>query len=639
MSVYEALKRTIGKDPDTIIVFDESRALTAKEFDRLINTIAAMLPESAKRIGVMMDHSVELIAAIFAVLKSGAAYIPAEPSFPQERIAYMMKEAQADCIITNTTYRNSVKELQKIIVDSGIPINENATVPDKDIDQNSLAYILYTSGSTGKPKGVSVTHKNILHYVNAFQNEFHPDESDIMLQYSVCSFDIFVEEVFTTLLSGTTLAIPSDDDKSSIEKLMKYIDKNKVTMLSGFPYLLQEMNGSDGIPSSLRLLISGGDVIRKSYVDQLVDKVAIYNTYGPSETTVCATYYNCSAGYALEDGTYPVGKDVKGASIKILDENGEEAPNGQLGEICIFGGGVSQGYIGDRAEENKAFVTLENGERMYRSGDLGYVLPDGNLAFVRRKDTQVMILGKRVEADEVQSVILSYPGIHQAAVVPYTDSNNLSYLVAYVVPENNCFSLTALKEYMKTYLTEFMIPEFFVTLDKFPLTVNGKLDKDSLPVPKRIEVKNAKIHDLDLLLDWRMEVLSRVFSEEFKSLTAEQIETIRENNRKYYLSEMPSGGHIACFAYSGTEIVGCGGVCVYDEMPSPDNLGGKCAYLMNIYTRQEYRHQGIATRVVEHLIAEVKARSIEKIYLETSADGEQMYRKLGFKDMKGYMKL
>ena len=379
-------------------------------------------------------------------------------------------------------------------------------------------------------------------------------------------------------------------------------------MLSGFPYLLQEMNGLDSIPNSLRVLISGGDALRQSYVDRLVDKVTVYNTYGPSETTVCASYYNCSNGHALEDGTYPVGKAVEDASIKILDDNGKEAPRGEIGEICIFGGGVSQGYIGDRAEENKAFVTLDNGGRMYRSG-------------------------------EVQSVILGYPDIHQAAVVPYTDSGNLSYLVAYIVPENDRFDLTALKEYMTMYLTEFMIPEFFVTLKSLPLTVNGKLDKDSLPVPKRIEVKNAKIQDLDLLLDWRMEVLSHVFNEEFKSLTAEQIETIRENNRRYYLSEMPSGGHIACFAYSGTEIVGCGGICIYEEMPSPDNLGGKCAYLMNIYTRQEYRHHGIATRVVEHLIAEAKARSIDKIYLETSADGERMYRKLGFKDMKGYMKL
>ncbi|MBQ6412002.1 MAG: amino acid adenylation domain-containing protein [Ruminococcus sp.] len=639
MGVYHALKKAIEKNLDKTIIFDEVRPLTAKEFDLLINTIAVLLPESARRIGVMMDHSVEMIAAIFAVLKSGAAYIPVEPSFPRERIAYMMEEAQADCIITNTKYREMVKAFSKIIVDSGMTINENADLPAKDMEENSLAYILYTSGSTGKPKGVSVTHKNLLHYVSAFQEEFYPNENDIMLQYSVCSFDIFVEEVFTTLLSGAALAIPSDDDKSSIEGLMKFIDNHHVTMLSGFPYLLQEMNGLESIPKSLRLLISGGDVIRQSYVDRLVDKVTVYNTYGPSETTVCASYYNCSNGHALEDGTYPVGKAVEGASVKILDENGKEASRGEIGEICIFGGGVSQGYIGDRAEENKAFVTLENGERMYRSGDLGYLMPDGNLAFVRRKDTQVMILSKRVEADEVQSVILGYPDIHQAAVVPYTDSGNLSYLVAYIVPENDRFDLTALKEYMTMYLTEFMIPEFFVTLDKLPLIVNGKLDKDSLPVPKRVEVKNVKIQDIDLLLDWRMEVLSHVFSEEFKSLTAEQIETIRENNRRYFLSEIPSGGHIACFVYRDGEIVGCGGVCIYDEMPSPDNLGGKCAYLMNIYTRPEYRHQGIATRVVEHLIAEAKARSIEKIYLETSADGERMYRRLGFKDMKGYMKL
>ena len=639
MGVYDALKKAIEKNPDKTIVFDVNRTLTAKEFDLLINTIAVLLPESTRRIGVMMDHSVEMIAAIFAVLKRGAAYIPVEPSFPQERVAYMMEEAQADCIITNTKHREIVKAFPKIIVDSGITINENADLPAKDMEENNLAYILYTSGSTGKPKGVSVTHANILHYVKAFQEEFHPNKNDIMLQYSVCSFDIFVEEVFTMLLSGAALAIPSDDDKSSIERLMKFIDDNKVTMLSGFPYLLQEMNGLDSIPKSLRLLISGGDVIRKSYVDQLVDQVPIYNTYGPSETTVCATYYNCSNGYALEDGTYPVGKAVQGTSINILDEVGKEVMDGEIGEICIFGGGVSQGYISDRAEENKAFVTLDNGERMYRSGDLGYLLPDGNLAFVRRKDTQVMILGKRVEADEVQNVILGYPDIHQAAVVPHTDSGNLSYLVAYIVPENDRFDLTALKEYMTMYLTEFMIPEFFVTLDKLPLTVNGKLDKDSLPVPKRVEVKNVKIQDIDLLLDWRMEVLSHVFSDEFKSLTAEQIETIRENNRRCFLSEIPSGGHIACFVYRDGEIVGCGGVCIYDEMPSPDNLGGKCAYLMNIYTRPEYRHQGIATRVAEHLIAEAKARKIEKIYLETSADGERMYRKLGFKDMKGYMKL
>ena len=168
MGVYDALKKAIEKNPDKTIVLDKNRTLTAKEFDRLIDTIAVMLPAGANRIGVMMDHSVEMIASIFAVLKSGAAYIPVEPTFPQERIAYMMEEAQADCIITNTKHREIVKAFPKIIVDSGITINQNADLPTKDMEENSLAYILYTSGSTGKPKGVSVTHKNLLHYVSAF---------------------------------------------------------------------------------------------------------------------------------------------------------------------------------------------------------------------------------------------------------------------------------------------------------------------------------------------------------------------------------------------------------------------------------------------------------------------------------------
>lgn len=639
MDIYAEFRNVIRQNPDRVLVFDNKRKLTAEEFDKLTDSIAVKLPENVNRVGIMMDHSVEMIAAIFAVLKTGAAYVPVEPFFPIERIGYMMKEAEVGCIITNSEYTDKVSDIPKIIVDKGFAINTYAPDTHKEASGDSLAYILYTSGSTGKPKGVAVTHGNVLHYVNAFQNEFQPNVNDIMLQYSVCSFDIFVEEVFTTLLSGAALAIPSDEDKNSIERLMQYVDKNKVTIISGFPYLLQDMNSLKAIPKTLRLLISGGDVIRKSYVTNLVDKITVYNTYGPSETTVCAAYYNCSKGETLEDGTYPVGKAIKGTSIKILGENSGEVRKGEVGEICILGGGVSQGYIGSRTEENKAFVTLENGERMYRSGDLGCVLPDGNLAFIRRKDTQVMILGKRVEADEVQNVILEYPDIYQAVVVPYTDSKNLSYLVAYIVPKNDNFDLTALREYMTMYLTSFMIPEFFVVLDKLPLTENGKLDKDSLPVPKKVEIRNADIQELDLLLDWRMEVLRNVFSEEFNTLSKKEIEAIYENNRRYYLNHLESGEHIACFAELDGEIVGCGGVCIYDEMPSPDNIGGKCAYLMNIYTRQEYRRQGIAAKTVEHLIKECKARLIEKIYLETSADGEKMYRQLGFKDMKGYMKL
>ncbi len=478
-TIIEKFMAQVNENKDALAVFDNERNLSRKELLLLADTIAARLPKGCKRVGIMMNHSVEMIASIFAALRAGAAYIPVEPFFPKERIRYMMEEAEVSVLITNREYADRFPELTNIIVDKGLAIEETA-VGDTEYDERDLAYILYTSGTTGKPKGVSVTNANVCHYVRAFRNEFHPACGDIMLQHSVCSFDIFVEEVFTTLLSGAALAIPSDEERVDVKKLIGFIKRNNVTMLSGFPYLLQEINDLPEIPKSLRLLISGGDVIRASYVTNLLGEVEVYNTYGPSETTVCASYCRCTKDNVLEDGTFPVGKSVLGTEIKVMDEEGKELPDGEVGELCIFGGGVSNGYIGNRAQENKAFVNTANG-RMYKSGDLGYYLPDGNIAFLHRKDTQIMIKGKRVEVSEVENILTKSELIKQAYVAPKVDDNNLSYMVAYVVPEKENVKLADITDYMKDYLTDFMIPEFFVELKSLPLNANGKVDKTALP--------------------------------------------------------------------------------------------------------------------------------------------------------------
>lgn len=478
-TIIEKFMAQVNENKDALAVFDNERNLSRKELLLLADTIAARLPKGCKRVGIMMNHSVEMIASIFAALRAGAAYIPVEPFFPKERIRYMMEEAEVSVLITNREYADRFPELTNIIVDKGFAIEETA-VGDAEYNERDLAYILYTSGTTGKPKGVSVTNANVCHYVRAFCNEFHPACGDIMLQHSVCSFDIFVEEVFTTLLSGAALAIPSDEERADVKKLIGFIKRNNVTMLSGFPYLLQEINDLPEIPKSLRLLISGGDVIRASYVTNLLGKVEIYNTYGPSETTVCASYCRCTKDNVLEDGTFPVGKSVLGTEIKVMDEEGKELPDGEVGELCIFGGGVSNGYIGNRAQENKAFVNTANG-RMYKSGDLGYYLPDGNIAFLHRKDTQIMIKGKRVEVSEVENILTKSELIKQAYVAPKVDDNNLSYMVAYVVPEKENVKLADITDYMKDYLTDFMIPEYFVELKCLPLNANGKVDKTALP--------------------------------------------------------------------------------------------------------------------------------------------------------------
>ncbi len=462
-TIYSEFKKQVEARPDMLAVMDEKQKLTYSELDRLVGEMVESFPvRKPAKVGIVMQHGVRMIAAILAALKSGAAYIPAEPSFPKERTRYMMKDC--DFVVTDDGVKVQMTTSRKI---------------------HDLAYILYTSGTTGKPKGVMVTNGNVLHYVKAFRHEFNTRPGDRMLQHSVCSFDIFVEEVFTTLLSGATLCIPLEETKSDIHRLMNYIERHQVTMLSSFPYLLLEMNKLPQIPSSLRLLISGGDVIRAKYIDHLRHQdVMIYNTYGPSETTVCASYFRIDNAEPLADGTFAIGKAVKGTKIEILDDNLQPVKDGETGEICIFGDGISLGYQG-HVPENENFTQLPDGRKVYRSGDLGYYMPDGNLAFLHRKDKQVMIMGKRVESDEVENVLCDQREVETAVVCPQTDTDGLSYLVAYVVPRTKRFSLDGLKRSLADHLTSFMIPEFFVTMPSLPMTPNGKVDRRALPVVRK----------------------------------------------------------------------------------------------------------------------------------------------------------
>ena len=429
-TIYDHFREQVAIHPEATAVFDEHRRLTFRELDGLTDTIASGFPVAHPAfVGVVMDHSVEMVASMLAILKLGAAYVPVEPSFPIERIRFIMQECKADFVITGKEYASLLQGLPLHFVERGTAIDGSIQPLPAQAAPDDVAYVLYTSGTTGTPKGVMVENRNVCHYVRAFWHEFHVGPGDVMLQYSVCSFDIFVEEVFTTLLNGAALAIPSEDTRSDLHRLMRFVEEHRVTEISGFPYLLLEMDKLDHIPSCLRLLISGGDVLRANYISNLKDKVEIYNTYGPSETTVCASYFRCNDAEPLSDGTYPIGKPVQGVHMEILDEGLHPVSDGGTGEICIFGDGVSRGYLMP-TPESANFATMPDGRRVYRSGDIGYRLPDGNFAFLHRRDTQVMILGKRVECDEVENVLCACKEIEQAAVCSYTDTQGLPYLVA-----------------------------------------------------------------------------------------------------------------------------------------------------------------------------------------------------------------
>lgn len=467
-TIYSRFKEVVKRQPDTLAIAEDTVSVTFKELDTLVNNIAATFYDRQEKfIGIVMRHGIYQIASMLAVLKSGAAYVPAETFLPKDRIDYMMKNAGAGLIIDDQYCKNIPCTDQELT---------DRSVPD------GVAYVLYTSGTSGKPKGVVVENHSVVNYCDAFESEMHIGPGDVMLQYSVCSFDIFVEEVYTTLLNGAALAIPTAEvHNGPLKGLMEFAARHNVTIVDGFPYLIADINRNpDILPESVNLIISGGDTIRGSYITRLRDKgIRIYNTYGPSETTVCSNYYRVDNSSPLDDGTFLIGKPVKGVDVKVLDKDGNEVPVGETGELCIFGEGVSRGYLGN-PPESRNFVTLADGTRYYKSGDLGYKLPDGNFAFLHRRDEQVMILGQRVEPDEVENVLNEYPEVERGIVRAFLDEGGLHYLVAYIVPEKG-FSLHDAREYLKSKLTEFMVPEYFVEMKKLPLTHRGKIDMEALP--------------------------------------------------------------------------------------------------------------------------------------------------------------
>lgn len=344
-TIYSRFKSRVNATPDAVAIIEDGRSFTYAELDKLIDAILRKFyGENHKFVGIEMTHCAEMIASMLAVLKSGGAYVPAETSLPPDRRDYMMERAGVKLIIDDEYCRNLAE---------GLPVTDDRSSAD------SPAYVLYTSGTTGRPKGVEVENHSVVNYAEAFEAEFHVRPGDVMLQYSVCSFDIFVEEVFTTLLNGATLAIPSAEVvNGGISRVMEFVERHNVTLISGFPYLLAEMNKLASLPKSLRLLISGGDVLRASYIDRLCGMgPMIYNTYGPSETTVCASYYRCDNSAPMPDGTYSIGKPVKGVEVRIMDDKLHELPTGEIGEICILGEGVSRGYVGNPPEQ-KNFVTI-----------------------------------------------------------------------------------------------------------------------------------------------------------------------------------------------------------------------------------------------------------------------------------------
>lgn len=483
-TIYSRFKQLADVSPDHPAIIDERSCINYSGLDRLADTLISRFPTFIPaRVGIVMDHSLEMIAALLAVNKSGAAFVCVEPDFPQERMRRFLTENGVDFVITQEKYAKYLRDFTLSIIGPQLYADPALhPLPDRSRPDRT-AYIMYTQATTGYPIGVAVGNRQVVSMSERFGRQFRISPDDVLLQYSASIVNIFIEEVFGTLLNGAVLAIPSEETRSDSARLLAFADEQYVTIISGFPYLLHELNSAPALPMTLRLVISGGSRLSSAAIGNLIGQVSVYNTYDPASATVLSTVYHCNDGYSLPSGVYPLGKPMEGVEVMILDDDLNPVAPGAEGEICIAGDGVADSFTGDhRADQLSQLAVTPDGIRIARTGDIGKILPDGNVAYLHRKNDEVNILGKRVVTDEVVRALKATGEVKDCAVIHCADERGQNYLVAYVVPATPRFSLSWTKNRIAQFLPAYMIPEFFVMLRQLPDDASGQVNEPALPI-------------------------------------------------------------------------------------------------------------------------------------------------------------
>ncbi|MCX7923871.1 MAG: amino acid adenylation domain-containing protein [Clostridia bacterium] len=488
-TIHELFEEQVQKAPDSIAVRFEGKELTYRELNEKANQLAWVLREKGasqdKIIGITIERSLEMMIAIVGVLKSGAAYLPIDPSYPDDRVKYMLKDSRADILLVSPNTKKNV-EFEGQIVDVKNPeiFMGNADSLGKTSAPKNLAYVIYTSGSTGLPKGVMIEHRAVNNFIKGITDkiEFTPDKTILCL--TTISFDIFVLETLLPLTKGMKIVLAGEHQQTDMKALAELILKEQVDMIQATPSRLQVLIKSAKGASCIKRLkkvMVGGEALPKVLLEELkrLETGGVYNMYGPTETTVWSSVKDLSGNRKIT-----IGKPIANTRMYILDSKNNLQPIGVFGELYIAGDGLARGYLGNWELTAERFVAdpFVPGERMYRTGDLARWLNNGEIEFQGRTDHQVKIRGYRIELEEIESLLMEFPGVKEAAVAPKEDSNGNKYLSAYIV--SNCeIEVSDLREYLSKGLPEYMIPSYFVMLDKLPQTPNGKIDRRLLPDP------------------------------------------------------------------------------------------------------------------------------------------------------------
>jgi len=495
--VHQLFEEQVDRTPQHVALVSQGEALTYRELNTRANKIASYLRAHGAGaeavVGICMERSLDMIAGMLGVLKAGAAYIPLDPGYPAERIAFMIDDAGISIVLTQQDLAGRLpSDSIQVIVDRETFDQESGDNHDVTISDQNLAYVLYTSGSTGKPKAVEVQHESLATYAATAIANFDVESTDRVLQFASISFDTSAEEIYPCLLSGARLVLRTDAMLVSAAEFFRQCDEWGITVLdlpTAYWHELVNAIATINVPASLRLVILGGEKVRPEYVSRWREHTGDYprllNTYGPTEATIVATLYDFAESGSFENA--PIGRPIDHARVRVLDRNLRECPIGISGELYIGGAGLARGYRNHPELTAERFVPDpfgESGARLYKTGDVVRWLPDGNLDYVERVDKQVKIRGFRVETGEIETTLREHSSVNDVVVVPHTEEND-TRLVAYVLTNGDALEPNVLRDFLRRRLPEHMIPSAFVKLESIPLTAHGKVDVRALPAPDR----------------------------------------------------------------------------------------------------------------------------------------------------------
>ena len=496
MNLVSLFQEQVNKTPEDIAIIVKGRTYTYLELDELSNQFARTLKDKYRvkfneHIGVSLSKNEWVVISILGILKVGGVYVPIDINHPSSRKEFMLKDSYVKVLIIEPFSKLDVEYKGVYLeLDVDFKLGEYSSLPIQvKVSSSDIAYIIYTSGSTGIPKGVLIDHMGICNTVLDHISSLGITKEDRVLQLLSFSFDASILDVFMTLLSGAGLSIPSQNIIGDANQILSFIKKAEVSIVTMPPSYLRFLNYDSLL--GVRLIVSTGEAVDIELAEYYSKSKVFFNGYGPTEVSVSTTLYEVKSGKNYNEGI-PIGKPNTNKYILVLDKHNNLSPIGAVGEIYIGGSSLAKEYLNQPELTKEKFIKnpFDKRERLYKSGDLGYWLPDGNLGFIGRVDDQIKIRGYRVELNGIENVLLKHPQIKEVVVLVVEEKIRGKEIVCYFVSEKP-LSSSSLRDYLREHLPDYMLPSFYVQIDEIPLTINGKVNKKELLSPEEYGISSG----------------------------------------------------------------------------------------------------------------------------------------------------